>query len=288
MKKSLVKSFVSILLVCLCTIQVEAKNVIKILAIGNSFSEDAVENYLYDLAKASGDSLVIGNVYIGGCSLERHWSNASSNAAEYSYRKVVGGKKTVTERQTLAFCIEDEPWDYISFQQVSQNSGMYNTYFPFLTDLMKYVKGKATNPRVKFVLHQTWAYASNSTHSGFANYNRNQNEMYQAIVSTTGKVMKTVPSFKFIIPSGTAIQNARTTDIGDHFNRDGYHLELNYGRYTAACTWLEAITGKSPVGNSYVPPAIDKATARIAQYAAHYAIKHPYKVTSMTSFSRAQ
>ena len=40
------------------------KRVIKVLAIGNSFSEDAVEQYLYELAAAQGDSLVIGNAYL--------------------------------------------------------------------------------------------------------------------------------------------------------------------------------------------------------------------------------
>ena len=33
------------------------KNVIKVLSIGNSFSEDAVENYLYELAEASGKEI---------------------------------------------------------------------------------------------------------------------------------------------------------------------------------------------------------------------------------------
>ena len=40
--------------------------VIKVLAIGNSFSEDAVEQYLYEMARAQGYSLVIGNAYISG------------------------------------------------------------------------------------------------------------------------------------------------------------------------------------------------------------------------------
>ena len=34
---------------------------IRILAIGNSFSEDAVEQYLYELALEGGDNLIIGN-----------------------------------------------------------------------------------------------------------------------------------------------------------------------------------------------------------------------------------
>ncbi len=285
MKNYLIRYAFTFVFICIYSFSVQAKNIIKILAIGNSFSEDAVENYLYDLTRAAGDSIVIGNLYIGGCSLETHWKNASTDAAAYSYRKIVGGIKTVKEKQTLSYAIKDEPWDYISFQQVSQNSGMYATYFPFLTDLIKYVKGKATNPHVRFVLHRTWAYAQNSTHGGFVNYNRDQNTMYKAIVDATRKVVNNVPEIKFIIPSGTAIQNARSSSIGDNFNRDGYHLELTYGRYTAACTWFEALTGKRVTNNTYAPPAIDKFKAAVARQAAHNAIKKPDEVTSMAGFT---
>lgn len=49
------------------------ENVVKILAIGNSFSEDAIENNFYDLAKKAGKEMIIGNLYIGTASLEtRH------------------------------------------------------------------------------------------------------------------------------------------------------------------------------------------------------------------------
>ena len=60
----------------------------KILAIGNSFSEDAVESYLHDIAKAENITLVIGNLNLGGCSLERHWTNASQNLPAYEFRKI--------------------------------------------------------------------------------------------------------------------------------------------------------------------------------------------------------
>lgn len=45
---------------------------IKVLAIGNSFSQDAVEQYLHELGEAEGITMIIGNMFIGGCSLERH------------------------------------------------------------------------------------------------------------------------------------------------------------------------------------------------------------------------
>lgn len=45
---------------------------LRVLAIGNSFSQDAVEQYLHELGKSEGYIMIIGNMYIGGCSLERH------------------------------------------------------------------------------------------------------------------------------------------------------------------------------------------------------------------------
>ncbi len=37
--------------------------------------------------------------------------------------------------------------------------------------------------------------------------------------------------------AGTAIQNLRTSYMGDTLTRDGYHLEVNTGRYTVSMTW---------------------------------------------------
>ena len=95
---------------------------IKVLAIGNSFSEDAVEQNLFELAKAQGDSLVIGNAYIGGCSIERHYKNLKGDSALYAYRKVIGGTKAEYKHVTLKRIIRDEQWDIITLQQASQLS----------------------------------------------------------------------------------------------------------------------------------------------------------------------
>ena len=56
------------------------RDTVRILAIGNSFSEDAVEEHLYNLAKEEGVPVIIGNMYIGGCPLERHVNNARKDA----------------------------------------------------------------------------------------------------------------------------------------------------------------------------------------------------------------
>ena len=263
---------------------VYGQNIIKILAIGNSFSQDAAESYLDDLAKAEGVRLIVGNLYIGGCSLETHWKNANGDLPAYSYRKITEGDTVVLAGQTLLSVLKEEQWDYITFQQASPFSGLSGTYFPFLTNLLQYVKKSVTNPHVKFALHQTWAYAANSTHTGFFNYNNNQDFMYHAIVNTINDVAYQV-GIDIIIPVGTAIQNGRSSIFGDHLCRDGYHLSLGTGRYIAACTWYEKLLGRLVIGNSFVPAGVSEAEADIAQHAAHAAVLNPNRVTSMICFS---
>ncbi len=268
------------LFIPLALAQEHKKDTIKVLAIGNSFSQDAVEQYLYELAEAEGFTMVIGNMYIGGCSLEKHVSNIRNNAPQYNYCKInADGKKMETKSMTIAKALSDEQWDYISLQQVSSLSGIYNTYESSLPELVNYVK-QHVGKEVELMLHQTWAYATNTSHTGFKNYAQCQIKMYTSIVDAVKKAAALV-GIKKIIPSGTAIQNARTSFIGDHMNRDGCHLDLTIGRYTVACTWFEALTHQNVVGNSYCPKGMNHNYQEVTQAAAHAAIICPNKVTEL-------
>jgi outer membrane protein assembly factor BamE (lipoprotein component of BamABCDE complex) len=263
-----------------CSTVQKVKHPIRILAIGNSFSQDAVEQYLYELAAAEDIPVVIGNLYIGGCTLAKHLKNANKDLPHYEYRKIINGVKTEKNSVKLSDALKDENWDYISMQQASGVSGIYKTYEESLPQLVAYVKAHATNKHVKLMLHQTWAYAANSDHGEFPNYNCNQMTMYKALVDSYNKAAKLV-KIKIIIPSGTAIQNGRTSSLGDTFNRDGYHLELTYGRYTAACTWFEKIFKKNVIGNTFAPAGVSDKVKSIAQRAAHAAVLRPSEVTPL-------
>ena len=165
---SLLCSLICYLIVCCpptLTAQQQPREVVRILAVGNSFSDDGVE-YLDELAKAAGIRLIVGNLYIGGCSLERHWENVSKGLPAYDYRKNCEGVQSNTPKTSLLSALQDEPWDYITVQQVSQNSGLYDTYYPFMPSLLQYLRTHATNPGVRFAIHQVWAYACDSNHSG--------------------------------------------------------------------------------------------------------------------------
>lgn len=258
--------------------------VVKILAIGNSFSEDAIESHLYDLAKEKGIKVIIGNLFIGGASLANHKTNADRNIPIYEYRKIsVDGSKKNWIKTSIDIAVKDEQWDYISFQQASPNSGQLETVQASLPDLFNYVKARATNPSVKYVYHSTWAYAPNTTNTAaFANYGSNQTTMFNAIVNVS-KNIEPIIAGHVIIPTGTAIQNARTSALGESYNvTDGYHLN-NLGKYVAACTWFEKIFGQSVVGNAYMG-GFSAFEVLVAQNAAHLAVLKPYEVTSMVSY----
>lgn len=269
----------------------QQRPVLRVLAIGNSFSEDAVEHYLWELGQEAGIDFVIGNAYRGGWSLAAHWKDASTRAANTDYRKVVNGRRTNMGKRTIKDIVTDEPWDVITLQQVSQEAGREESYEPSLSLMIGYVKALATNDSVRLGFHQTWAYAQDSSHGGFANYDRNQFLMYASIVAAVEEAMQNHRGdLQFYIPVGTAIQNARTTELADpvigesqpvnrELTRDGFHLNYTIGRYIAACTWLEALTGISPVGLKARPKGVTPEQAALAQKAAHDAIVVPVAVT---------
>lgn len=264
-------------------LSVSKDRIIKILAIGNSFSEDAIENYLYDLAKAAGYKVIIGNLYIGGSSLELHWENASGSKDAYDFRKIgIDGSLNREGSKSIAYAVKNENWDYISFQQVSQLSGIIDGYQEFLPKLLNYVKPMITNPEIKYILHQTWAYAQDSNHSGFVNYDKDQMKMYNAIVDAVWKA-KELAGIDMVVPAGTAIQNGRTSYIGDKFTRDGYHLNLNIGRFTAASAWFESIFG-NVISNSFFPETLSKYDANLAKTAAQKAVANPKEISVLEDF----
>lgn len=260
-------------------LRAQSTDTLRVLAIGNSFSQDAVEQYLYELAEVSGKPIIIGNLYIGGAPLSLHWSNAQADNAAYSYRKIdVNGQKTTVEKISIRAALQDDRWDYVSLQQASPLSGQFDTYVEPLKGVYRYVDS-VTAGSVRLVWHQTWAYAPTSTHKGFANYDNDQQTMYRAIMDASAKAETLMP-FDRLIPCGTAIQNARTV-LGDNLTRDGYHLDLHIGRFIAACTWFESLFGQQAPVEKYRPEQVSEAEAQVAQQAAHAAIQQPFSVTKI-------
>lgn len=142
------------------------------------------------------------------------------------------------------------------------------------------MKENISNPTAKFFLYMTWAYDEGSTYSAFSNYNNDQMTMYNAIVDCAFKAA-TEAGIETVIPTGTAIQNCRSTYIGQNMNRDGYHLNYNYGRYVAGLSWAKSILGINPETVTFHPNTITDNMARLCQEAVNLAYSCPKSPTSM-------
>lgn len=223
----------------------------KVLAIGNSFSQDAT-HYLAQIAAADDFDLKVVNLYIGGCSLERHWNNIEINSMEYLLE--INGASTETYISIEA-ALKLEDWDCIITQQASHDSGMEETYHPYLENMIGYLKEKC--PNAKILLQKTWAYEIDSLHPGFLNYHQSQQEMYEklSVAYYRAAVANGIP----LITCADVIQKLRCMRPFDYgyggmsICRDGFHMNVIYGRYLLAAVWYKALTGNSIVKNTYIP-----------------------------------
>lgn len=257
-------------------------NSLKVLAIGNSFSEDATE-YLWEIASNYGiEEVIIGNMYIGGMDLEGHWANAASNSPNYKYYLKTNGVWSTTENTTIKDAVLDQEWDIITIQQVSGKSGREETYSPYLGNLISYIQDLETQKRARIVWHMTWAYQQNSTHNDFLHYNSDQMTMYNSIIKTVSSVIEPNESISFTIPAGTAIQNIRTSYMGDKLTRDGYHLSVDRGRYTAGLTWFKTITEFEISNITYRPVGVSELDLQAIKESVNNAYQAPFEVTTST------
>lgn len=255
---------------------------LKVLAIGNSFSNNTTD-YLYDIAVAEGmTEVVIGRLYFGACSVERHARNARMDVPEYTYYKNTTGQWEQTENVTMLQGLQDEDWDIITLQQSSGNSGLPGTYESVLDELITYVNANKTNPDAKLVWHMTWAYQQDSEHKDFANYGNDQQNMYNAIVQTTQQVILPNAAFSGVIPAGTAIQNARTSYFSDNLTADGYHLN-DLGKVITGYMWYAAFAGKTldAVALTQVNEffALSDSNKDVIRESVNNALKRPYEAT---------
>jgi hypothetical protein len=257
----------------------EVTKPIKILAIGNSFSVDSME-YLWNIANNYGYSnVILGNLYIGGCSVETHYFNSLGDHKNYIYYKNITGEWVSKENTSLLEGLLDEKWDIITMQQASGKSGVASTYEPFVSELIKYVE--KYQPQATLMWNMTWAYQNDSQHGEFVNYDHSQLKMYKAIVKTVKKLIINNNKFKMIIPVGTAIQNIRTSSVGDFLTRDGFHLSLGLGRYVAGLTWFKTIFNAPIDSIDYYPEGVSLEEAKLAKQAVNNAANNPFKVTKL-------
>ncbi len=248
-----------------------------ILAVGNSFSDDA-SAWLHQIAKAGGTDIKVVSLCIGGCPLKLHWENALSGAEAYC--KTVNGEET-EDSVSLPETLKNGGYDFITLQQSSILSGKRATYFPFIENLFHFVK--ALCPGAEILIHQTWAYENG--YDRLSEYENSQEVMFLSLKQAYAEAAERLGVLNGapvrIIPCGEALQMARenplfNTAFGDgsprSLNRDGFHASFGYGRYLLGAVWYGVFTGKSVFGNKFEPEGTETEIIELLKQAAHKAV----------------
>lgn len=228
-----------------------------ILSIGNSFSQDA-QRYIHKIARADGVDLNTHNLYIGGCSLERHHRNMLSGEREYELEMngVGTGFKVSLDEALL-----NRAWDVITVQQVSNFSMDYDTYRPYLDRLVEYIRECV--PKAKVVVHQTWACEEDSPRLASLGYKK-QIDYHNELKKAYDKAAKDIDA-DFIIPSGELFQKLINAGISP-VHRDTFHASYGTARYAMGLLWYSMLTGRDITNNTFSDfdePITDEEIAKI-------------------------
>lgn len=256
---------------------------LKVLCIGNSFARNATK-VLYQIAQAHGvEEIVLGILYIGGCSVETHWQNTQSGASVYQYYKNTIGLWEMTESTNFLYGLQDEDWDVITITQGQGLYGVPKSYDGCLEELIGYVNANKTNPEAQIAFHMTWAFPKDSTIERFTYYANDQDVMFKCIVDTARDRILPTEGVDFLLPSGSVIQNARTA-MGDVFSAgDRFHLAA-LGEYVSGYVWFSYLTGQPIEKLLYIDDSVGTSATTHQQIldAVNGAFRDPFTVTDVS------
>ncbi len=300
--------------------QTEEQKKIRILAIGNSYSSDALM-YVPFILKNMGVSadIQIGILMQSSSSLKNHVDNFNDEAANYKFHLHNGGKSwSSSSKKTIQYALGNYEWDYVILQQSSSGAFKWSTYQPYLNQLINDVETFVNYP-IKFGWYSTQS--KPATANSGANYDdATITSHYESIAENSERVINET-ACEFIVPVSTAIQNARTiadikalggysenakntSGLGYLTPKDGIHLQEGLPCQIAAYTFVLSIldlygfndysiigestrvtseweAGKNILEQHGTPIGSTDDNCLIAQECAIKAIMNPYEVTDM-------
>lgn len=287
---------------------------LKLLSIGNSFSRNTMEN-LYHIALDQGfTDIELGYFYYPGASITRHWKMATNDSNLKTAEKAVTeltnyhyfrwenngwydysmseeeAQAWITDSENAAvkpsdifeYGIKDKAWDIIDLQLSSIEAD--GTVFGKLDELLAIVDG-LKNADTKYGCLQTWAFSEDSTHGQYLIQYKYKGltpiDQYNDIITNSNKILNDYKDkITYFIPAGTAVQNMRTTYVGDKLSDDGYHMNM-LGSYISSMTLLKELTDATLDDVTYIADTekLSAAELPLAKWAANSAMTNKLAIT---------
>lgn len=252
---------------------------LNILFVGNSFAVDTME-HTAGIARALGIRRIkFGVLYVGGCSIDMHYTHAMGDLPVYTYHTNTGDGWESKPEYRISDAVKSEDWDWIAIQHGTHGESRYTSpeCYEKLTPLVAYLKNLApAHTRIAFNL--TWLGESTRQHHEILSYRGDMALMRKRLEEVTRDVMAKNPCIDLLVPTGTAIENARTSKIG-LLTRDCYHLSMDKGRYIAGLCFIAAVTGMDIGQISFVPEGVDAYAKAVAIESVKNALGSPLQIT---------
>ncbi len=244
----------------------------KVLMIGNSFSICCLRQ-TPQIAAEYGCELDMASLFIGGCSLERHWQNvvAATNATFRPYRfdRITSGRRVV-EKGTINIpeALTLDTWDVVTIQQCSSKSWNAKSYHPWGDNLVKTIRELA--PRAEIVVQETWSYPP--WDGRLKKFGFDQLDMYAKLHDAYSAFAE--KHGLRVIPTGTAAEFC--PERNRLFTRPDFHFNRTEGEYLQGLVWVyalwpETLGRREPC--AYRPDGMDESRARDLQDAARNAVR---------------
>ena len=288
---------------------------IRVLFVGNSFTLDATEHLPGILNAAGITNFSMERAYHGGYTLVGYNQNFDNPKVCLRYKLEPGYEKwdgdqsynTANCNSSLAdFWDSGKPYDIVVMQEYTGTRYAWAGFDRHLEGieavkgLMEKIRAKQPDkePIFVYLMSQTFATGSELLQTWWHN---DRSRMYAAMTSHV-KLLLEQTGIKWLVATGTAVENLRTTslniDNGMDLSRDLFHLDKGITRYAANCTVFDTIlgpcVGKTMSTNTYRFPTSDTShtnyttpvtdsNAPIAQTAALKAIESPLEVTDLSN-----
>lgn len=293
-----------------------------VLHIGNSFTQDAIENHYADLIAKSGitDKVFLSWLHKGGRTVAEHSEKYKVSDApeynEYYYQIMKPSGNTMKWEHVQPSGTGNSPkvvkatqWNLITIQEHTGNKDAWewndrhrNNLEGLIQNIRKDQKGA---PKIVYVMAVAYGDPAKMVSSSEIktmvlqnHFQSDQKKMYDVIVDRAKKAIAAT-SVDGVIATGTMLQNLRTSSANTpvDLTRDGYHMDKGIARYGAACTFFESIftpvfgvkldgsyanTSSNTAIGDNYTTPVTTINGPLALKAARSAIEKPFEITPMT------
>lgn len=231
----------------------------KILTLGHSLALDAC-HMLAAVAAAEGEQLELATLYDSGCPLFRHVEYLREGTRKYSLHvsstETPGLPPKVIKEVTMEDAILYSDFDLIMMQGGTFEIAKSETYTDGNIQIIQdYVNQKKRDPDAVFAWHMPWAFATdpdlmamypltpNSYISRYKDYDTDRVRLYEAFCKCVTDHILTDETFRFLIPTGTAMENALSSSLTEKDLLHDYAHASDLGRLLAAYGWYCVLAG---------------------------------------------